>query len=152
MGHWFEEKYFIFIIPMYLYCIAEGINAFMNHVTYFSRRTTNIVISSVLIIGVIFLAIKPITVRTTYGYKVPGDGGYGWKKAIDSVGPDSNPNVDLFAIDDLFLIAYLGEKNRNKMWYSEESLIHYTPYDYEKLVNSHKIHYYITIPDIYDRY
>ncbi len=151
MSHWFEEKYFIFIVPVYLYVIAMGITelVFVGAHTKRQIETRNplLFLSCVLLI---ILSLNPIKLRTTYGFKVAGDQQFSWKLAIDHIKTKMKVGDKLFAIDDKFLKVYLGNKTRNSVWYSEEDLIHYTPEQYNELINTKNDNYYLSIPDIYD--
>ncbi len=151
MSHWFEEKYFIFIIPVYLYVIAEGAIQLLDGLL---RKTANGYIRSAIYAAVciifVIITVIPIQSRTTYGFKVIGDPLYSWKKAIEHTQKLMNDGDKLFALDDKFLKVYLGNKTRNQSWFSEEDLIHYAPSRYNDLINSSNNHFYISIPDIYD--
>lgn len=151
LSHWFEEKYFIFVIPIYLFTISYGVITstnylFKSNTQKFARTFFSFFIALVFL----SLAIQPINARTTYGLKVEGDQSFSWKKAIDSIKLRMKEGDIIMAIDDKFLKVYLGIENRNRTWISEEDIIHYTPQQYQQLVQSTRTNYYITIPDITD--
>ncbi len=150
MSHWFEEKYFIFILPIYLYVIAEGVAALLKSATSDkanSMRQRWFV--AICYFGFLILAVQPIQSRTTYGYRVAGDPGYAWTKAISYV-QEQGERADITFIDDIYGQIYLGSSNKNKSWYSEQSIIQFDTHEYESLVNSKNTHFYASIPDIQD--
>jgi hypothetical protein len=151
LSHWFEEKYFIFIVPVYLFAISYAVVALLD---YAGRRLLHIRRKNVLLFAAaavfLLLSLHPINTRTTYGYLVEGDQQFSWKKAIDSIRNTMGDDDRILAIDDKFLKAYMGRENRNKTWMSEEDLIHYTPKQYMDLVSASRSYYYISIPDVTD--
>ena len=95
ISHWFEEKYFFFIIPVYLLLIAEGISyvslllaTLMDHVmswfrlakTAKERRT--LYFKLIICFGIALLSIYPNQQRTVYGFHRKDDPGYSWSQAI----------------------------------------------------------------------
>lgn len=151
MNHWFEEKYFIFIIPMYLYVVAEGvIKVIYLRVTKKRDLSFRLVLYISACIFFIIGSINPIKSRTTYGFQIKGDQQFSWKSAIDHAKSKMKKGDRIFAIDDKFLKVYLGNKTRNLLWFSEDDLIHYTPSQYSELVRAENDSYYLSIPDIYD--
>lgn len=150
MSHWFEEKYFIFVIPIYLYVIAEGVIALIQSATNASQNKRSYIwLCTICYIGFLALAITPIQTRTTYGYRVKGDPGYAWTKVISYVKRHGR-NADMTFIDDIYGQIYLGKRNRNKTWFSEQSIVQFSTREYDALVHSRKTHFYASIPDIQD--
>lgn len=151
LSHWFEEKYFIFVIPIYLFTISYAV---ISLIGWFVKKTKDgrapAMMYAIVAVFFLYLSTQPISTRTTYGYLVEGDQQFSWKKALDSIRSKMGHDDVVMAIDDKFLRAYMGRENRNKTWMSEEELIHYTPEQYWKLVTSSHVNYYLSIPDVVD--
>ena len=90
--HWFEEKYFIFIIPVYLMIISVGIDGISQLMSLIIRRP---LIRAFAIVGICAfianMAYKPIMTRTTYGYKVGEEQEYSWRLVFDYLRKQTRP-------------------------------------------------------------
>lgn len=151
LSHWFEEKYFIFVVPVYLSTISYAVITTIDLIKW--KLPKQIPATGMYILAaVIFLALSvgPIKIRTTYGYLVEGDQQFSWKMAIDYVNDHKGDKDIIMAIDDKFLGVYMGRENNRKTFMSEEDIIHYTSKQYMDAVYANYIYHYISIPDVSD--
>ncbi len=141
IDHWFEEKYLIFIMPMYLVVVSVGVNTLLRR--FFKRKLTKALFMVMFLFFV--LAVRPIQTRTTYGFAIQNLAQYSWLQVFSHIPKDSQSAV--FTLDDLYSKIYLGEEWRNKSWYTDQYLVNSTPRRYQDLVSDERSLYYASIPD-----
>ena len=161
MRHVFEERYFLFIIPVYLILVSKGVTAiadafilFMGSLSDRLQRTMTLwrphTISLILIISLLASAsIAPI--GRIYQYPVAGlpvvyertfymGGNYDWKAAFDFVKQDMRKDDLVFVQLSFVPFAkyYFGVDKENIVWFSEARLSTLTLEGYREL--SSRIH------------
>lgn len=140
--HWFEEKYFIFNIPIYLILISQGI-------VFLSRKYIFIYVVTIVIL---FLSVNPNINRTIYGFRRTDHQDYSWNKAIDSLKTFVGPN-DLIIVpsgESSFFDFYLDKKLQNLKWIEEREITAMTSEQYQNLVKNRQNIYFASIPDFKD--
>jgi len=147
MEHWFEEKYFIFIIPVYLLIIAEGI-VFIGR--FFAKNLTQIAFC----FFIFFLALNPIKIRTTYGFPVKEDAHYSWRAVYQSLQKNLQPGDRVFVRrgEGLFPHFYFGPELKNKLWFEEDYVLSLPTSNFQKLATDGAHNYFISIPDFKDTF
>jgi len=145
LGHWFEEKYFIFIIPVYLLVIAEGI-------VFISRFLAKSLGQIIFLIFIFCLALNPIKIRTTYGFPVPGDYHYSPRAAYEYIRKNLTPGDKFFVPrgEGVFPEFYFDLNLRNKLWFEEGYVLSLNGKEYKKLTESQQNNYFVTINDFKD--
>lgn len=140
--HWFEEKYFIFIIPVYLILVSAGVH-------YIFKNKIYIVLSTVALLS---LSIAPNRNRTIYGFRRDDHQNYSWNQAIKYmklfVGKDDlivAPNGE-----SAFFNFYLDKKSQNIRWIEEKDILSLSSLEYQKLVDAKFNIYFASIPDLKD--
>lgn len=162
-SHWFEEKYFIFIIPLYLLIISEGIiflsKIFTKIVSYLYKfKITPKIINKafqLVIISLIFWAtLKPIQIRTTYGFPVDGHVNYSWRQIFSYLKQNTKEDDRIFIRrgEGLFLDFYFGKNSKNKIWFEEDYILSTNPQEYLKLTQEETTNYFVSIPEFYDSF
>ena len=164
--HWFEEKYFIFIIPAYLLFIAEGIvfaSAIISKLissgtpdpTLLNKKIKNAVIL-IICVSIGLLAINPLLTRTTYGLPVEkkSEDVYSWRKVYDYLHANTTANDRVFvrSNEGLFFDFYFPADQKNKYWYDEGHLFNLKVEDYVSFISKDCNNYFVSIPDIGDTY
>lgn len=156
--HWFEEKYFIFMIPVYLILIALGIS-FLSE--YIGRRVVREKLNTlkskglavfflVLILGgIAFLAVEPIKSRTTFGFPFKGYAEYSWRSVYDYLKKNMSENDKVFLVkggSDFLDYYYASDKN-DSLLLDEEFIMKLSAEEYSRLVEGQGKNYFISIPD-----
>lgn len=138
ISHWFEEKYFIFVIPIYLATIAYGITS-LGDLVYrlvigIKERLARIprvretpksrfVLLTVLIVFTfgIFVPLSAKILSETYISSLRDNGGYSWGDAFEYIAAHSGPDDWVVQDESLlpFTSFYLGVENENKTWFPE---------------------------------
>lgn len=142
IDHWFEEKYFIFILPIYLVVVAHGMTKLGETVLKKWKGVYYIC----LILFLLMISYRPIRSRTIYGFNEIGQSQYNWLEAFSKV--KLNEGDAVFTLDDLYSRVYLGEENRYKSWYTDKYLGTLSPDEYKKLSEGSNTFYYLSIPDL----
>jgi len=145
LGHWFEEKYFIFIIPVYLLVIAEGI-------VFISRFLAKSLGQIIFLIFIFCLALNPIKIRTTYGFPVPGDYHYSPRTAYEYIRKNLTSGDKFFVPrgEGVFPEFYFDLNLKNKLWFEEGYVLSLNGKEYKKLTESQQNNYFVTINDFKD--
>ena len=145
LGHWFEEKYFIFIIPVYLLVIAEGI-------VFISRFLAKNLVQIIFVFFIFFLALNPIKIRTTYGFPVPADYHYSPKAAYQYVQKNMGSNDRLFVPlgQGVFPEFYFGPEFKNKVWFEEDYVLFSSAEEYQRMAEDGRNNYFVTVNDFKD--
>ena len=81
LDHWFEEKYFIFILPLYLLGVAQGILS-ITKICVESWRLNKKVIAFIWLILIAIFASYGHLKRTTFGFAFEGFVPYEWGKSV----------------------------------------------------------------------
>lgn len=163
LNHWFEEKYFIFIIPIYLLVVAIGILRITSLI--FARiksqkwignsssklKLISVLIDTLVVVFFFSLAVFPISNRTTFGFKFKGHTVYNWREAYTFLenNLEEGDHVWLPKNGTLFLDYYFGP-DKEKFISDELSVIRMTQEEYIDLVSKNNRNYFISIPDFHD--
>lgn len=147
LEHWFEEKYFIFIIPVYLLIIAEGI-VFISR--FLAKNLTQIII----LFFIFYLALNPIKIRTTYGFPVKEDAHYSWRAVYQSLQKNLQPGDRVFVRrgEGVMPQFYFGTNLKNKIWFEEDYVLSLSVDEYQNLVQDSRKNYFVSIPDFKDTF
>lgn len=164
-NHWFEEKYFIFIIPAYLLFIAEGViftsaiiskiisSGMLDPILLRKRFKTALIIILCFIIGA--LAVNPFFTRTTYGFSLKNpDQVYSWRAVYDYL-HENTSDIDRVFVrsnEGLFLDFYFPESKKDTYWFNENYVLNLSQDEYLKFINKDCSNYFVSIPDIQDTY
>ncbi len=136
ISHWFEEKYFIFVIPIYLAAIAYGITSLGEVIRalvtkkkgFFSQTSaklysirSNVILVIILMIATfgVFIPLSAKTLKETYGFSIRDNSGYSWQAAFEYIKGNAKEN-DLIINDDpltVFHSFYLGDEGEYKTWF-----------------------------------
>lgn len=153
ISHWFEEKYFIFVIPIYLAAIAYGLTSLGEMIRalvtknkqflsqagekFFSTRSNIILVIILMIVTFgVFLPLSAKTLKETYGFSIRDNSGYSWQAAFEYIKVQAKEN-DLIINDDpltVFHSFYLGDGGEYQTWFP---LTYFTQNDtasYDKFV------------------
>lgn len=163
LAHWFEEKYFIFIIPIYLLVISEGIiflsKIFSQIIFYFYKPKRMLeVMQQAFQLGtlslVFWLALTPIQIRSTYGFPVQGDTKYSWRQVYSYLKENMKENDRVFVRrgEGLFLSFYLEKAAKDKIWFEEDYILRLSPKQYLAFARDNGVNYFISIPEFYDTF
>lgn len=157
VGHWFEEKYFIFIIPVYLILVAEGIIASSLTISQLAkiiplkskdylRKTILALVQIAVLIFIVEAAINPIKTRADYGFPFKGDVRYSWRKVYDYLKEklQKGDRVWLRKDSSLFLDYYFGKEGK-PFFIEETQLATLTPEEYTNLTNKPNKNYFVTL-------
>src|SRR3989344_1787705 len=155
--HWFEEKYFIFMIPVYLIFIALGIVFFSEYTGRLVREKISILkikgfavfFLALILVGIAFLAVEPIKSRTAFGFPFEGYAKYNWRKVYDYLKKNVNENDRVFLVkggSDFLDYYYAADKNESLLL-DEESIMKLSSKEYSHLVENQEQNYFISIPD-----
>lgn len=157
LGHWFEEKYFIFIMPVYLVLVAEGIIASSLTISQLAkiiplkgkdylRKTILALVQIAVLIFIVEAAINPIKTRTAFGFPFKGYVTYNWRKVYNYLKENvqKGDQVWLRKEGSLFLDYYFGKEG--KSFLIEETLLAtLTPEEYINLANKPNKNYFVTL-------
>lgn len=158
MEHWFEEKYFIFMIPVYLIVIASGIVFISGYLGHFFGKKIKFLKSErfavffivIILVGISSLAIEPIKTRTTFGFPVEGFTEYSWRKVDDFLGKRMKEGDRVFVSRDntMFLKYYFSLRDK-KIELIEDTHIAGLSSDeeYRRYTEGSGKNYYVSIPD-----
>jgi len=160
INHWFEEKYFIFVIPVYLTFIAAGILQITSLIRSALERvrltkSVSVLLSlltpATLSIAILLLALSPIGHRTSFGFDFPGNVTYSWRKVYQYLISNINEGdrVWLSKNGTLFLDYYFGA-NKNDFIFDEVKVARSSQIEYESLVNTKARNIFVSIPDFND--
>jgi len=152
ISHWFEEKYLIFIIPIYLMFVAYGIFLLATFLTNLyttnnRRQYINHLLQIVFAILILFVAIKPIKTRTSYGFPVFPDTIFSWRSAYTFLIDRLQEKDRVFVVKDgdIFLNFYSGKKIKA---YAETYPLLLDTIDYDKLASDGNNNFYVAVPDM----
>mgnify|MGYP001597706104 CR=1 FL=1 len=153
INHWFEEKYFIFIIPIYLQLVGTGIEFLCSLI---SIRNTFWKIRLELIFAtlILFIAWNPITTRTNYGFPIPNDTVYSYKAVHTYFAEHLYPRDKVFIRqgEGLFFDYYFPASYKNNVWFEEADILSLSPQEYLSLINNPNKCYFVSIPEFYDSF
>jgi len=147
LEHWFEEKYFIFIIPVYLLLIAEGI-IFISR--FLAKNLTQIII----LFFIFCLALNPIKIRTAYGFPVKEDAHYSWRAVYKFLQQNIKPGDRVFVRrgEGVMPQFYFGSNLKNKVWLEENYVLSLSAEEYQRLTEDGRKNYFVTIPEFSDTF
>ncbi len=147
LEHWFEEKYFIFIIPVYLLIIAEGI-------IYISSYLKQNFLKYLLLFFIFCLALNPIKIRTTYGFPVKEDSHYSWRAVYNYLQQNMKTGDRVFVRrgEGVMPQFYFGTDFKNKVWFEEDYVLSLSADGYQNLVQDTRKNYFVSIPDFQDTF
>ncbi|HLD50866.1 hypothetical protein A3K34_03010 [candidate division WWE3 bacterium RIFOXYC1_FULL_40_10] len=157
-SHWFEEKYFFFILPVYLLGISYGLWSISELTSKYLEEIRLRVplrgILSVLLVLITFLAITPLRVRTTYGFPLDTNVEYSWRAVHEYLKGKMVPGDRVFVRDgeDTFFDFYFGSESKNKVWFTESYFLLMDSDEYERFRNSPGKNYFVSIPDFKNLY
>ena len=158
IGHWFEEKYFIFMIPVYLILIALGIVFFSKYMERLVRekistlkiKDLNTFFLALIFAVIAFLAIEPIKSRTTFGFPFKGHVEYSWRAVYDYLKENVKQNDKIFLVKGgaAFLnYYYVGDDDAKKKLLDDDFIARLTAEEYQDFVDHQRENYFISIPD-----
>lgn len=158
MEHWFEEKYFIFMIPVYLIVIACGIVFLAEYLARLTKRWVGVlrvsVVTALLLVficsGIAFLAIEPIKSRTTFGFPFEGYTHYSWRKVDDFLKKTMKEGDRVFVSRDntMFLKYYFSLRDKKVELIEDTSLAALpSSKEYQRFTENSGTNYYVSIPD-----
>lgn len=141
LDHWFEEKYFIFIVPVYLLVIAQGVDLFSKILVKVPSLTKYVLILFLL------LSLGSLKNLTSFGYTFDGHVGYDWNIVHRYLAEILKPGdkVILPKEGTLFLEIYFG-KDSEKYILDETEIAKLSAEEYNNLVNSDAKIYFVSIP------
>ncbi len=155
--HWFEEKYFIFMIPAYLIIVGLGIR---NLAEFLGEKMERLLkstyvknISSFLILlalaGVGILATQPIKTRTSFGFPFVGHVDYSWKKVDQYLKANRGIEDKIFLIkgNATFLDYYREADGEQNEILDENDIVALKPEEYADFVRKQKENFFVAIPD-----
>jgi len=147
MEHWFEEKYFIFIIPVYLLIIAKGI-------VFISRFLAKNLTQIAFCFFIFCLALNPIKIRTVYGFPVKEDTHYSWRAVYKYLQQNIKPGDRVFVRrgEGVMPQFYFGTNLKNKIWFEEDYVLSLSADEYQNLVQDNRKNYFVSIPDFKDTF
>lgn len=159
--HWFEEKYFIFILPMYLLVVASGVQLIISRFISLPnepRKQLAIKVAGVvLVIGIILIvAQKPIKSRVSYGFPVEDinkNTEYNWRRVYNYLLGKTKPGEKVIVPRDAthFLEFYMPKGSIGTTLFDEIFLSHITTNEYAKMVEEGFSYFYIC-PEDYSNY
>lgn len=164
-SHWFEEKYFIFVIPFYVCIIGYGLVRLSELLTVVITRHTylprKIYIRSYLLIIittiVLLSAYYPINTRATYGFPIKGKSNvlYSWRKVYDYLQVNNlGQQYRVFVAngEGAFFNFYYPEKDKGRVWFEESSFFTKSKKEHDEFVGVNINDYFISIPEIEDTF
>lgn len=173
MSRWFEEKYFIFIIPIYLILVSIGTVTFSKWLTealvlvdkrikvHFKKfpkvdpGLTNLICLTVVMVLIVFLSIGPNKVRTVYGFKRSDDPGYRWSDVYNFLLNYTNTNDKIYVRngEGTFLKFYFEGRNEKRDWFEENNILSLNPEKYLEMTNNNPNRiFFVSIPDFKDTF
>lgn len=157
IGHWFEEKYFIFMMPTYLIIIAIGIFFVSNFIFDFIQSKKNFLLLKnasffiVLILSVIFLlAATPIKTRTTFGFPFKGHVEYSWRAVYDYLEKNTTKDDKIFLVkggSDFLNYYYEDASKEEKKLLNDDYITRLSAEEYREFIENQKENYFVSIPD-----
>lgn len=171
-SHWFEEKYFIFIIPIYLIFISQGIIVVADLFNKYIKKLIiiyetklgqyRIMINfyskyfslAVILFFIFYLSVAPIRNRTVYGFQIEGVASYSWKKVYNYVNKNMKDGDRVFVRfgEGIFLDFYFPDKTKGKIWFDEAYFLSLSGDEYQSFIGKDVKNYFISIPDIEDTF
>ena len=173
--HWFEEKYFIFMIPVYLLLLAcgvifileifkknffriiqlikdrSGVKIEIAHLP-FAKDITKYFFQSFVVVILFVVALNPIKVRTTYGFPVENWTKYSWKQVHSFLEKTMQKGDRVFVRrgEGLFFEYYFGSEKKNEIWFEEDFILTSNSQQYLDFIRKDVKNYFVCIPEFYD--
>jgi 4-amino-4-deoxy-L-arabinose transferase-like glycosyltransferase len=161
--HWFEEKYFIFIIPVYFIIISCGILGMYESLLFIGKKTiargrinkTNVfyyIYILIIFIGIFLMSLTPIKSRQTYGFPLEEITNYSWKKVYNYLINNTNQEDRFFVrnSEGAFFDFYFSKDEKNKTWFEEGYLFKLNSDEFIEFISEPGNNYFISIPDVED--
>jgi len=157
-GHWFEEKYFIFMLPVYLIVIAVGIEALLNTPPKLTKNPTcsrTVRVGCVVFLTAVILssAQEPIKTRASFGFPNAGYSEYNWRKVHDYLSKKMRSGDIIITPkgETYFLEFYMGKGSLGTKLFDERFLTHITSEEYSKMT-ARGFSYFYVCPEDYKYY
>lgn len=156
LDHWFEEKYFIFIIPVYLLLVAQGIVWTVGKFSEWMQsrvglsgswsRPAGVLLLLILISG---LAWEPIQSRTSFGFTFKEHVHYSWRKVHEYLAENLKPGEKVFLIkgNKSFLEYYRDADVVPYEILDENDIALMSTDQYDEFVRTQPTNYFVSIPD-----
>jgi 4-amino-4-deoxy-L-arabinose transferase-like glycosyltransferase len=157
ISHWFEEKYLIFIIPIYLIFVAYGIFLLTSLAAKLlfangQQRKTSYYLQLLCALLILLGAARSIATRTSYGFPVFPDTMFSWRSAYTFLMDEFQEKDRIFVVKtgskkegDLFLQYYANNKLKT---YEETYPLILNTEEYDKLAADEGKNYYVAVPDM----
>lgn len=158
LDHWFEEKYFIFIIPVYLLLVAQGIVWTVSKLSTWGQSRISLpetwsrpIGISLLLICIFGLAWEPIQSRTSFGFTFEEHVHYSWRKVHEYLVKNLKPGEKVFLIkgNKSFLEYYRDADTVPYEILDENDIALMSADQYDEFVRTQPTNYFVSIPDYY---
>jgi len=153
-NHWFEEKYFIFVLPVYLIVVASGIEMLLNILPKLTKnpmksRAVRVVSTVFIIIAILGCAQIPIRTRASFGFPTPNYRELNWRKVYDYLSENMRPGDKIVVPRDstLFLEFYMPKGSLGTKLSDEKFLTYITSKEYSKLATEGFSYFYVCPED-----